>query len=132
VELKASLGVVDGRGNLSSVPHDAGVPKESLDVSVAEPGDSGNVEAGECRTKGFTFTQDGQPRQPRLKPFKANLLEQSCVIVNRATPLLVVVSPVLLWRPTPEAAQDAVITSVEDITTYQLFGHAVSSAHRSW
>src|SRR6266545_3154370 len=105
--------VGDGRLDLGSTADDRGVPEQPRHVRLAEGRHLGGLEVREGETKGLALAQDGQPRQARLEPLEAELLEQTHVVVYRPAPLGVVVGDVLDSRPGPGAAQAPVRTAAQ-------------------
>jgi hypothetical protein len=66
------------------------------------------VEAGERAAERVPLPQDRQPREARLEPFEADLLEEPPIVRDGNPPLLVVVGDVVLVGPAPEAARTAI------------------------
>src|SRR5688572_1722566 len=67
------------------------VAQQPVDVTPVEPGDAIDVEPGKTGAEVLPFPQDRQPAQARLEPFQAYLLEQTTVVVDRSSPLFIVV-----------------------------------------
>ena len=92
------------------MPDDPGVGEQTVDVVLVERRDRDRIETGERRSEVLTLAEDRQPRQARLEPFEAELLEQPVVVGDAETPLGVVVRDVLGRRRAPPAPQLAVVT----------------------
>jgi hypothetical protein len=90
-QLDHALCVVDGRGDLSRMPHDAGIVDQPLDVARVKAGHLLGFKVGKGAAKGLAFVQNSQPAQPCLKAFEADFLEQPAFVVHRETPFVVVV-----------------------------------------
>src|SRR5690606_40220472 len=84
-------GVVDGRGDLAAVADDAGIEQQAFDVGLVHGGDARNVETVEDLAEALALPEDGQPGEPRLEAFEAELLEQPRVVDHRPSPLPVVI-----------------------------------------
>ena len=91
MHLQRCFGIGDGCFDLHAVANDALVLHQSFDIARGELGNHLWVEALECGTEVFAFAQNGEPRKPCLKTFKTNFFEQFVVVVNGATPFVVVV-----------------------------------------
>jgi len=98
------LGVVDRRLDLQPIANNAGVQQQALLLSLAVLGDDGRIEVVEGFPVVLSLFENRLPTQTRLRPFKDQKLEQQTVIMDRDTPLLVVVFDVLLGLCPREAA----------------------------
>jgi hypothetical protein len=112
-QLEAALCVVDRRLDLAAMAHDARVAEQSLHVAVVVGGDARRVEAVERGTEVVALAQDREPRQARLEPFQAQLLEQPGVVGDLPAPLVVVVVRVQRIVAAPPAASSAVETGAQ-------------------
>ena len=90
---------------------DARVPKQPLDVALAEARDRFGIEAGEGGAEVLALAQDRQPRQPGLEALEAQPLEQAALVGDGPSPLLVVVGDV--GRVRLPAANVALTTSFD-------------------
>src|SRR5438132_4478119 len=97
-------GVLDRRFDLEPVANDARVSEELLHLAGIEARDALGIEAGKGPPVGFPLPQDRDPAQAGLGTFEEQELEQSVVVVNRDTPLLVVVADVEGVRSAPPTA----------------------------
>src|SRR5438093_7956393 len=88
---KARFRVIDRRADLHAIPHDALVAHEPRDVPCRVAGDLFRIEAIECLPVGGALAQDRLPRKSGLRAFEDEELEEPAVIVERRTPLLVVI-----------------------------------------
>src|SRR5207245_8567729 len=80
---------VGDRGlDLAAVTHDARVRQESLDVAGTEAGDGLGDETAERAAERVALAKDGEPREPALEAFEAQLLEDGDVVDYRHAPLL--------------------------------------------
>src|SRR5690606_26156459 len=86
----------------------------------------GEVEPVEGAPEVLALAQDGEPGQPRLEAFQAELLEEPLVLGHRTAPLLVVIVLVVRQARLPPAAPQAV--TAEQQSVVRSFGHAERSA----
>src|SRR5262249_51643101 len=114
-ELARALRVVDGRLDLPAVPHDARIAEQPRDVARAEAGDALEREVREHLPEPRALPEDGQPREPRLEPLEADLLEEPPVLAHGEAPLAIVVGDVEQVGPAPRAARAAVGRALEDV-----------------
>jgi hypothetical protein len=117
-ELDGALSVVDRRFDLAAVADDRRVGEQPLDVAVAEPSNLVEVEAGERAPECLAFAEDRQPREPGLKAFQTELLEQPAVVRDREAPFGVVIGAVLGRRIAPEATDDSVLAADQPFIDY--------------
>src|SRR5258705_8266124 len=85
------FGVLDRAHNLQSVANDAGILEQSLNSRRCEPRHLGWIEPNERLAIRFPLLEDRLPAKARLRTFQRQELEQDVVVVNRHTPLGVVV-----------------------------------------
>jgi hypothetical protein len=104
VELQPRPGVADGRRNLGPVADDARVGEAPRHVVVVEGGNSGRVEVGEGPPVAGSLVEDRRPRQPGLRTFEDQELEQHLRVALGDPPLEVVVGEVLGAARRPLAA----------------------------
>ena len=112
-QLDGAARVVDRRGDLAAVTHDARIGEQALHVTIVEAADHARVEAGERLTEVVALAQDGQPRQPGLEPLEAELLVEPVVVGDRPAPFGVVVRDVQRVVSAPPAPDDPVGTCAE-------------------
>jgi len=86
--------VVDRGFDLSTMTDDAGVVQQATDFARAEARHARNVESGECLPECFSFPQDREPTEARLKSFETDFFEQPVVVNDRTPPFLVVVAKI--------------------------------------
>src|SRR5438552_3721572 len=84
--------------------NDAWVSEEALHPASVETRDARGIEAGKGLAVGFPLPQDRDPGEPGLGAFEYQELEQLLIVVNRDTPLLVVVADVERIRSAPPTA----------------------------
>ncbi len=93
-QVEGRSGVADRRLDLRAVTDDARIREQSRDLGFGKARDRLDVEPREGGSEGGTLSQDCQPGQASLKTLEGELLEEALVIVNRSTPLFVVVCDV--------------------------------------
>ena len=86
-----------------------------LHVAVVESRHLCDIELGERSPKVLALAQDRQPRQPRLEPLQAQLLEQPPIVVDRPPPLVIVIGDVIGEVAGPPAPGAAVVPDDEPI-----------------
>ena len=102
-----TLCIVDGRLDLSPVPNNPGVSKESFDTAAIKASDLLKLEVGKRGAKVLALVQYGQPTEPGLKPFEAELFKDPAIIASWEPPLLIVVR--LVQRGAcPKASSDSI------------------------
>src|SRR2546429_3669799 len=84
--------VADRCLDLRAVPHDGRVAEEFSDPARAEPGDPRRIEAGESPAIRLALLENRRPAQPRLRGLESEELEEPPVVVDRHTPLFVVIA----------------------------------------
>lgn len=112
-ELDRPIGVADRGLDLAPMPDDAGIAQETVDVVITKLGDLFIVEAREGPPELRPFAQDGQPAEARLEPLQAQLLEEQMIVVDRKTPLDVVILEVVRSALPPPAAGNAVLIDLD-------------------
>jgi hypothetical protein len=70
---------------------DAGVAEQVLHVTFSEAGDSLRLKSVKDLPEAFALAEDREPRQPGLKPFEYELLEEPNVVTVGTTPFVIVV-----------------------------------------
>ena len=108
------VGVRDGGLDLRAVADDPRIGEQALDVRSRKAGDCLRVEARERAAISLPLAQDRHPREPRLRSFERQVLEQMTIVVRRYAPLLVVIGDhqVVVSRPgTTRDCHDARIGS---------------------
>jgi len=86
--------VGNGGVDLGAVAHDAGVAQQPPHVARVEARDLPGIEAGERAPVRRAFFQDRDPRQPRLRAFQQEELEEPAVLTDGDAPLAVVIDDV--------------------------------------
>ena len=104
-QLQHALGVVDGRGDLAPVAHDGRVLHQALHVMRVKCRHLLGVEVRKRSAKSLALVQDGDPAQPRLKAFQAQLFKEPPVVDHRKPPFLVVIAAVQRRGLAPPATQ---------------------------
>jgi len=102
-QFKGPVGIVDRRADLALVPNNARIEHQPLDIGLTKLRHPIHVKCSKGLAKGFTFVQDGQPAQARLKPFEADFLKKPAVIADRKSPFVVVVMLVGVSCTAPSA-----------------------------
>src|SRR3954462_5396723 len=88
-------GIRDRRLDLPAMADDRRVAEQTIDIACAEPRHLVRVEALERAPEGITLTKNREPRQARLKPFKAQLFVETRVVDDRPAPLVIVIPRVV-------------------------------------
>ena len=115
-------GVGARRLDLQSVADDAGVLHQRREPGVVVRRDEVDVEAAERLAEPRPLAQDDQPGQARLERLQREPLEHRGLAVDRPSPLVVVVGPVVADRP--RAARDPVVPD-------HWSGHGLILSHRT-
>jgi len=89
-------GIADGGDKLSATTDDGGVLHQCVDLFGGECRDGFGVESLKCLAKCVPLVENGFPRQPRLKSFKDQHLEQIPLLKAGNTPFLVVIAHIPL------------------------------------
>ena len=97
-------GVVDGRVDLQPIPDDPAVGQQALHLACTVAGHGLRIEAVECAAIALPPTKNRQPAQTRLRALEHQHLEEAPVIVQRHSPLLVVIRDVERVGRAPRAA----------------------------
>lgn len=84
--------VADRCLDLCAVAHDAGVAKQLLHARRRDARYGGGLKAGKHFPVARTFLQNGLPREAGLRPFEYEQLEKGSIVMERHTPLVVMVS----------------------------------------
>jgi len=99
--------IVDRRLDLSPMPNNPSVSKKSFDTATIKASDLLKLEVGKRGAKVLALVQYGQPAEPSLKPFEAELFKDPAIIASWASPLLIVVR--LVQRGAcPKASSDSI------------------------
>jgi hypothetical protein len=102
-------GIADGRLDLGAVAHDPGIRKQARHIAIVKAGDDPGIEPRERRPIPLALAQDRGPRQPRLRAFENEHLEEVAFVARRHAPLLVVIREVERIAPrSPVAAPPSV------------------------
>ena len=72
--------------------HDTGIAQQPIDAAAVELRHLFRVEIGERPAEVRPFVQDGQPAEPGLEAFQAELLEDPLVVARGAPPLVVMIA----------------------------------------
>src|SRR5262249_47001258 len=87
-------GVLHGRLDFQSIADDALVLQELLNTTRVVACDALRIEFVERRAIRVAFAQDGDPREPRLRAFEHEELEQAPIVADGDAPLPVVIADV--------------------------------------
>src|SRR5829696_1542890 len=109
-QLERSLRIVGGRFDLAAMTDDAGILQQTAHVARAELRDQGGIEILEGLPEVLALAEDGDPAEPGLKSFEANLLEQPAIVGDRPPPLVIVIPDVQLVFARPPAALHFLLT----------------------
>jgi hypothetical protein len=90
--LEKSLRVLDCSRDFQSVPHDAIVAEQSLDVSLAIAGNLFRAKSIERFSVVLALFQNSVPAQSRLRSFEDEEFEEHSIVVHRNAPFLIVIS----------------------------------------
>jgi len=82
------------RFNLQAVPHNAGIAQKTGNIVLGIPGDTLTVEPMKRPPVMIPFPENREPAQTGLGPFQDKELKKAPVVMNRDTPLLIVVSDI--------------------------------------
>src|SRR6185369_224518 len=114
-------GVDHRRRDLGAVADDARVRQESGGLLRTVAGDDFGIEIVEGTAVAVPAAQDGDPGESGLRSLQDEHLEQAAVVVQRHTPLLVVVGDVERIAGSPAAAGTPVVSQslLHDISLFQ-------------
>ena len=105
LHLQEPAGILDGRLHFQPVTHYPWVGQQSLDIGRFEAGHDSRVEAGERPAVAFPLLEDGQPAETGLRSLQHQEFEEQSIIMDRHSPLAVVVGDVEGFVPHPGAAR---------------------------
>ena len=88
------LGIDDGGPDLQAIAHDAGIGQQSSYSRRPVASDASSIEAIEGAAIIFALIENGGPAKSRLRAFQNEQLEQLTVVMQRHTPLAIVVGDV--------------------------------------
>src|SRR6516165_5200044 len=94
LHLDESFGIHDGGFDLQSVAYDPGIVEQFSELLLSVSRDLAWLEIVKGAAVALALSQYGDPAQPCLRAFENEQLEQSSIIVERATPFTVVVGDV--------------------------------------
>jgi len=94
LHLDKSFGIHDGGFDLQSVAYDPGIVEQFSELPLSVSRDLAWLEIVKGAAVALALSQYGDPAQPCLRAFENEQLEQSSIIVERATPFTVVVGDV--------------------------------------
>ena len=94
LHLDKSFGIHDGGLDLQSVAYDPGIAEQFSELPLSVSRDLAWLEIVKGAAVALALSQYGDPAQPCLRAFENEQLEQSSIIVERATPFTVVVGDV--------------------------------------
>ena len=94
LHLDKSFGIHDGGFDLQSVAYDPGIVEQFSELPLSVFRDLAWLEIVKGAAVALALSQYGDPAQPCLRAFENEQLEQSSIIVERATPFTVVVGDV--------------------------------------
>ena len=103
-QVRRTTGIVDGGFDLPAVPDDPSIAEQTLDVAGRESRNPGKREVGERTPEVLTLPENRQPAQASLKAFQTDLLEEPLIVIDRTSPLRIVVRQILRRRGSPPAA----------------------------
>lgn len=86
--------------DLEAVANNARIPEQPLDSCRGEACHSRRIKTGECVSIGVSLLEDCLPAQASLRTLEREKLEEETVIVNRHTPLGIVISDAQ-WSSSP-------------------------------
>jgi len=90
--LEDTVGVIDDGTNFGFVAHDPGIGEQFLDFQIVVLGNQVNIKIIESLSKILPFTQDHIPTQTCLHPVQRQKFKQNPVIVQRFSPLFVMIT----------------------------------------
>jgi hypothetical protein len=94
LHLDKSFGIHDGGFDLQSVAYDPGIVEQFSELPLSVSRDLAWLEIVKGAAVALALSQYRDPAQPCLRAFENEQLEQSSIIVERATPFTVVVGDV--------------------------------------
>src|SRR6516162_1962830 len=94
LHLDKSFGIHDGVFDLQSVAYDSGIGEQFSELPLSVSRDLAWLDIVKGAAVALALSQYGDPAQPCLRAFENEQLEQSSIIVERATPFTVVVGDV--------------------------------------
>jgi hypothetical protein len=103
LHLDTCFGVYNGGFDLQSVAYNPGVVEQLSELSLSISRDPGRLEIVKGSPVTLALSQHGDPAQPCLRAFENEKLEQPSIIVERSTPLAVMVGNVELVIGCPAA-----------------------------
>src|SRR5437762_223809 len=92
LDRQEGFGVLNRRGNLESIANNARIGEKLFHFARVVTGDRRRVKVVEDLAVMFAFFQDSVPTQAGLRAFENEEFEQGAVIVQRNTPLRVVIA----------------------------------------
>src|SRR6266705_3276376 len=104
LHVEEGAGVADGGLDLEAIAHDPRVAEQPFDVAGAKARHLDRVEPGEGAAIVLPLVEDRGPGQPGLRALEYQELEQAAVVVDRDTPLHIVIADVQFAAETPRAA----------------------------
>ena len=108
-KLQESAGVFDRGLYFQAIADDAGVLHQAVNIFLAVAGDAPGIEVVERLAIVVPLPQDGQPAETGLGAFEDQHLEEPAIVVQRDTPLLVVIGNILGVATAPCASFDQLL-----------------------
>ena len=94
LDIENPLRILDGRFDLEAIPYDAGISHETGNIVWRVSRDALTVKRMQRLSVVFPFFQYCQPTQTRLCAFQNQEFKQASVVMNRATPFVVMIGNV--------------------------------------
>ena len=112
IQFNTDPGILNHRFQLAAMADNAGIRQPFLYLLIAAFCQFPGVELTEHGTHMVTLSQHGYPGQPCLHAFQYQPLEQCIPVVNRHTPLLIVIANIEFIVPTPGTTIPVVLSVV--------------------
>src|SRR5437899_4987808 len=91
LHLEEATRVGDGAFDFQAIEDDALIVHQARDIRVIKSGDLTRIKVLERLSKVIALSQDGNPAQPCLEALQDQHLEYLSIVMDRDTPLLIVI-----------------------------------------